>query len=409
MSICFRCSFLTVTPSSNSENSPLKICLILPTTFPNIGGYENLASDLSEALSKKIEVHIVCYNYNGALPVSERVVIHEFPRITKVRYIGTPINSLINNFRLLHLVHKEKIDVINVHPVFPGGLDAVLSKIYGVPLICTSHGADIQINDDLNYGLRRNIFVNLLTKFILKITDYHTVVSKSMFSDALESGSESSKVRVIYNGLNLRDIPQHKDVSRSKYSMLDDNFFILYMGRLHIKKCPSDLIKAMQIVVSKIPSAKLVVAGKGDEEQKLKDLARQLNLSENIFFAGFVSDDAKWQLMTNCDVYVLPSEVEGFAISLMEAMACSKPVVVTDIGPFTEIVKHRETGLVVPLHSPDAIAEAIIELYQNNDLREDIGDSARREIENRFDIAKIADDYLELYKRAFQEKIEGKL
>ena len=94
----------------------------------------------------------------------------------------------------------------------------------------------------------------------------------------------------------------------------------------------------------------------------------------------------------------------------MEVMACSKPVIVTDIGPFTEIVKHKETGLVVPLHSPDAIAEAIIELYQNNDLRKNIGDSARKEIENRFDIAKIAEDYLELYMKAFQEKTsQGKL
>ena len=60
--------------------------------------------------------------------------------------------------------------------------------------------------------------------------------------------------------------------------------------------------------------------------------------------------------------------------------------------------------MVVPLHSPDAIAEAIIELYQNNDLRKNIGDSARKEIENQFNIAKIADDYLELYMKAFQEK-----
>jgi glycogen(starch) synthase len=377
-----------------------------------IGGYENLANDLSKELSKKIDVHIVCYNYDdsGVLPVSEKVVIHEFSRVTNVKYIGTPINSLVNNLRLLHLIRKEKICVINAHPVFPGGLDAVLSKICGVPLICTSHGADIQINDDLNYGARRNIFVNLVIKFILRITDYHTVVSKSMFPDAVDAGSDISKVRVIYNGLNLRSIPQHKHVSRSKYNLLDNDFFILYMGRLHVKKCPSDLIRAMQKVVSEIPSAKLVVAGKGGEKRKLEDLVSHLNLLENITFAGFVSDNEKWQLMMSCDVFVLPSEVEAFGISVIEAMACSKPVVVTDIGPFTEIVKHKETGLVVPLHSPDAIAEAIIELYQNNDLRKNIGDSARKEIENRFNIAKIADDYLELYMKAFQEKTsQGKL
>ncbi len=395
-----------VMSSLNDREGLFKACLILPTTFPSIGGYENLANDLAKELSKQIEVHIVCYNYDDSitLPISERIVVHEFLPIIKVKYIGTPVNALVNNVKLLYLARKEKICVINTHPVFPGGLDAILSNIYGIPLICTSHGADIQINDDLNYGERRNIFVNHLTKFILKITDYHTVVSKSMYPDAVDAGSDPSKVRVIYNGLNLRSIPQHKEVSRSKYNLLNDDFFILYMGRLHVKKCPSDLIKAMQIVVSEIPSAKLVVAGKGGEKRKLEDLVSHLNLLENITFAGFVSDNEKWQLMMSCDVFVLPSEVEAFGISVIEAMACSKPVVVTDIGPFTEIVKHKETGLVVPLHSPDAIASAIIELYQNNALRKHIGESARKEIENRFDIAKIAEDYLELYMKAFQEK-----
>jgi len=392
--------------SLNDKNSPFRVCLILPTTFPSIGGYENLVYDLSMELSKKIEVHIICSNYDNKenLPISKNVVIHEFPHITKVKYVGTPINCLVNNLRLLHLVRRENICVINAHPIFPGGLDAVLSKICGTPLICTSHGADIQINDNLKYGARRNIFIDILTKFTLKMTDYHTIVSKSMFSDAVDAGSDPSNVHVIYNGLNLRDIPKLKEISRSKYKLSKDDLFILYMGRLHKKKCPDDLIKAMKIVVSEAPSAKLVVAGKGDEEQKLKDLTHQLNLSKNVLFTGFVSENEKWQMMTNCDVFVLPSEVEGFAISIMEAMACSKPVVVTDIGPFTEIVKHRETGLVVPLHTPDAIASAIVELYRNNDLRKSIGDAAQKEIENRFDIAKIADNYLELYTQAFQKK-----
>ncbi len=392
------------------SDASFKICLVLPTTFPCVGGYENLVNDLSEALSSKVEVHIICYKYdsNNDPPKSKALVIHEFPRTVRVKYIGTLINSLINNIKLLYLVRKEKICVINAHPVFPGGLDAILSKLCGTPLICTSHGGDIQINDDLNYGSRRNIFVNFLTKFILKRTDYHTIVSNSMLCDAINAGSDPSKVRTIHNGLNLEKIPKFKEVLRSKYNLSKDDFFILYLGRLHAKKCPDDLIKAMKIIVSEAPSAKLIVAGKGDEEQKLKDLTHQLNLSGNVFFAGFVSDGEKWQLMTSCNVFVLPSEVEAFGISVIEAMACSKPVVVTDIGPFTEIVKHRETGLIVPLHSPDAIASAIVELYRNNDLRKKIGDAARKEVENRFDIAKIAEDYLELYIQAFQKNCKEK-
>jgi glycogen synthase len=383
-----------------------KVCLIIPETFPSIGGFENLVNDLSIELSGKIEVHIVCNNYNkvGDFLSSKGIIIHEFPRYIKIKYFGAIIDSFINNIKLLYLVRKERICVINAHPIFPGGLYAILSHICGTPLICTSHGGDIQINNEINYGSRRDFFVNFLTKFILKMTDYHTVVSKSMVSDAVKAGSDPLKVRVIYNGLNLRNIPKQLIFLSSNYHLSKKDFFILYIGRLHAKKCPDDLIKAMQIVISEIPTAKLVIAGKGDEEQKLKELVSQLNLSDNVFFAGFVSDEEKWQLMINCDVFVLPSEIEAFGITVIEAMACSKPVIVTDIGPFTEIVKHKETGLVVPLHSPKAIADGIIELYQNIDLRKKIADSARRDIENRFDIVKISEDYLNLYKEAYREK-----
>jgi glycosyltransferase involved in cell wall biosynthesis len=214
-----------------------KVCLIIPETFPSIGGYENLVNDLSIELSRKVEVHIVCKNYNKGDDVlsSKGIIIHEFPRYIKIKYFGAIIDSFLNNIKLLFLVRKERICVINAHPSFPGGLDAILSHINGTPLICTSHGGDIQINDEINYGSRRDFFVNFLTKFVLKMTDYHTVVSKSMISDAVNAGSDLLKVRVIYNGLNLKNIPKKLIFSSSNYHLSKKDFFILYIGRLHAK------------------------------------------------------------------------------------------------------------------------------------------------------------------------------
>ncbi len=377
---------------------PLKV-LLLVHTFTIIGGYENLVRDLSNYLSEKIEVHIVCYNLGNInnIKISKNLKIHQFTHILNTKFISIPLNALINNIKLLYIIRKEKISIINVHPVFPAGLDVILAKLFGAHLVCTSHGSDIQINNVLNYGVRRNFFANFMIRCILKISDYHTVVSNSMISDAINAGSYPSKIRVINNGIDLQCLPNSKDFLDSKYSFDKENFLILYLGRLHVKKCPDDLIKAMQIVSSEVRSAKLIIAGKGEEESNLKQLVKKLKLSDRVLFTGFVSDKEKWQLMMNCDVFVLPSEIEAFGISLIEAMACKKPVVVTNIGAFTEIVKHKETGIIIPLHSPQDIAEAIIELFKNPDLRYKIGLFARKEIENRFDIAKISEDYLNLY------------
>ena len=109
-------------------------------------------------------------------------------------------------------------------------------------------------------------------------------------------------------------------------------------------------------------------------------------------------------MLKRCDVFVLPSAVEGHPITVIEAMACSKPVIATNLGPFPEIIKDRETGLLVPLHSPEDFADAIIELALDIDKRILMGKKAKRDIEERFDINKIADDYLRIYEELINTK-----
>ena len=109
-------------------------------------------------------------------------------------------------------------------------------------------------------------------------------------------------------------------------------------------------------------------------------------------------------MLKGCDVFVLPSVVEAFGIAVIEAMACSKPVIATNLGPFPEIIRDQETGLLVPLHSPYDLADAIIELALDENKRKKMGERARKDIEKRFDINKIADDYLEIYKKLINRK-----
>ena len=141
----------------------------------------------------------------------------------------------------------------------------------------------------------------------------------------------------------------------------------------------------------------MIVAGKGVEREKLEKLAVNLKLEGKVIFTGFVSEDEKWGLLKRCDVFVLPSLIEGHPITLIEAMACGKPVIATNIGPFPEIIKDGETGILIPVHSPIHLANAIIDLAKDGKKRLNMGEKARKEVENRFDIKKIASDYLKVY------------
>ena len=100
----------------------------------------------------------------------------------------------------------------------------------------------------------------------------------------------------------------------------------------------------------------------------------------------------------------MPSVVEGHPITVIEAMVCSKPVIATNLGPFPEIIRDGETGLLVPLHSPYDLANAIIELALDEDKRMEMGKMARKDVEERFNINKIADDYLEIYDELMSKK-----
>ena len=308
------------------------------------------------------------------------------------------VGFLTNFFAFFQLLIKERVDFVHAHYVFPAATWGVIGKLLGASITVTSHGLDIQKDKAIGYGMRLNKIFALITWLTLKLIDVHVVVSKSMVKDAIDSGSNPSKIRVVYNGIDLKKIHSMKGTNiLQQFGLTKEDLILLYLGRLHPKKCPADLIKALPKVAQAVPNAKLVFAGEGEERDNLEKLVLNLNISDKVIFTGFVSEDEKWDLLKNCDVFVLPSIIEGHPISLIEAMACGKPVLTTDSGPFPEIVKNGKTGILVPLHSPDRLAEEIINLAMDNEKRKAMGRKARKDVEERFDINRVADAYSKIF------------
>ena len=384
----------------------LKICMFTLGSFPK-GGAGTLIDVLSRSLSKKeCEISIICpFIKKDEIEGIENVEINPLSepneKKTKIRVL-LKIRALL---RLCNIIKHNNFDIIHAHYVFPTGTLGVLVKPLGTPIIVTSHGEDIQKDEVVGYGYRLNKVYAIIIWLTLKLIDAHVLLNKTMIKDAIEAGSNPSKIRVVYNGIDLNKIPflGGTDILQ-RYKITEDNFTVLYLGRLHAKKCPDDLVKAFPKVVEKVPNAKLVFAGKGEEENKLKRLTSKLNLSDKVMFTGFVSEAEKWDLLKRCDVFILPSAVEAFGIATIEAMACSKPVIATNVGPFPEVIKDGETGLLVPLHSHSDLADAIIELALDDDRRMKMGKMARKDVEERFDINKIADEYLRIYKELINKK-----
>jgi glycosyltransferase involved in cell wall biosynthesis len=157
---------------------------------------------------------------------------------------------------------------------------------------------------------------------------------------------------------------------------------VLAVGRLvEEQKRFSDLLQALQA----LPDYTLTLVGSGPDEMKLKGLAGELGLSGRIHFTGFVSDRAHLRrLYQECGVFVSTSSWEAVALVVLEAMSCGAPVVATRIASFEELLTDGKDGLLVPVGSPQQVAQAIRSAY---DAQEDLGTNARRTVETRYSSA----------------------
>lgn len=384
------------------DERQLKICMLISGQFPSVGGAEITTYELCQALSKKgCEISVAC----SAEGVNQTKEVKDIPNVKTYPILKISKKEVIKSaFSLFRVFRRERFDLINAHFAFPVGTIGLIAKLLRVPLLITAHGGDIQKNEEVDYGIRQNRLLASALWLTLKFVDHLIVPSNSVVKDAIDAGCPASKISVVYNGFDFDKISSlgESDIL-SKHQITKDDFIILYLGRLHPKKCPQDLLKAFLRVSQVVPNAKLVFAGDGGERERLERLSEDLALRSKVIFTGFVTSDDKWGLIKNCHVFVLPSLVESFGRTIVEAMCCQKPVIATNSGPFPEIIDDGETGLLVPVHSPDELANAVIRLASDEEKRKEMGIKARQAVYNRFSIDKIAKDYYEVCKKVAQK------
>jgi glycosyltransferase involved in cell wall biosynthesis len=179
-------------------------------------------------------------------------------------------------------------------------------------------------------------------------------------------------IRVVPNGVDLQGFGAGRNKKRL------ENFRLLFVGRLNPVKGVEYLIDAMAGIKKKGTDVELTIAGDGPERKRLENLSKRLNVYNHVRFLGMVDRLKIASLMSESDIFVLPSISEGFPLVVLEAMACGLPIIATKVGGLPEVIEEGRNGLLVNPRDSVALASSILLLLQNEAQRDIIAEENRK-------------------------------
>ncbi|HKR90908.1 glycosyltransferase [Novosphingobium sp.] len=301
-----------------------------------------------------------------------------YPRFTLFPKIGGDSNPRRMASSILPLArqfHEERpFDLVDAQFFFPDGpAAAIVARELGLPLTIKSRGADIHF-----WGQRPRALAQM--RKAARQAAGLLAVSEALRNDMIALGMPAERIGVHYTGLDREKFhPIERGAARALVSAMP-NLNIWSEGSLLVT--PGALIprKGQRLVIealTRLPEARLALAGAGEDEAHLKALARRLGLDERIHFLGLVDHDTLPHLLCAADVLVLPSASEGLANAWVEGLACGTPIVIPDIGGAREIVKDRSAGRLTP-RSPDGIAEAVLDILSDPPTQAQVAENVSR-------------------------------
>ncbi len=214
--------------------------------------------------------------------------------------------------------------------------------------------------------------------------DRLVVVSNAIDRKVVEEGRLGAERVLIYNGVDLERYDHQEPCCtlRDEYGMEPDAGIVGVVGRLELEKGHPTLLEAWPMVLERAPGAYLLIVGEGSRQDALRQIAREQGIERHVIFTGRRDDIPA--VTAALDVAVLPSYREAQGLTILEAMAMSRPVVASNVGGIPEMVQDGVTGLLVPPHDPPALAAAIARLLTNHQLADMLARAGHDLVHDRF-------------------------
>jgi phosphatidyl-myo-inositol alpha-mannosyltransferase len=369
----------------------VKLALVSPYDFAYPGGVTEHVAHLAEQfLARGHDVHIVAPSSDDeAEPISSiDAPIHRIGRVVSIPANGSVARitlSLRSYLQAKRLLQEEQFDLIHLHEPMMPALPLTVLRHSNTTNVGTFHAFR---NTPLTYFYGKPI----LRPFFRKLHG-HIVVS----SAAQDFVGEYFRAdyRIIPNGI---DFPRFNTRYPPLEQLADGRPTVLFVGRLEKRKGLKFLLRAWPKVLERQPNARLVVVGRGRPLEGYRRFAARQGWSpSDVVFAGYVAAEDLPRYYQACDVFCAPNTgQESFGIVLLEAMAAGAPIVASDIPGYRDVVSDGEQGLLVEPKNPGAIADAVLRLLANPELRANMR-RAGQEKARAYDWPRVATEVLDYY------------
>jgi len=310
----------------------------------------------------------------------------------------SPLRDLVATIRLARIIRRVRPDIVHTHTAKAGAvgrLAVLLARPRRPVVVHTFHGHVLRGY----FGAAGSLVFRAIETVLARVTDSLVAVSPEVRDELAGMGvAPASRFTVVRLGIELEPrVRCDEDPAelRRRYGIRRDRFVVGWFGRMTAVKRTEDLLDTLASLRERGVDALLVLVGDGTDRERLEQLAHGRGLAKACLFVGYQEDVAPWYAI--CDAVVLTSANEGTPVTIIEALAASRPVVATKVGGVPDVVEDGATGYLVRRGDTHALAERLEMLARDPVRRRAIGEAGRERVLDRYAVSRLVDDVDALY------------
>jgi N-acetyl-alpha-D-glucosaminyl L-malate synthase BshA len=366
--------------------------------YPTFGGSGVVATELGKALALKgHKIHFISYSQPARLDFfSENLFYHEVSVSNYPLFEYPPYETALTS-KLVDIALFANLDVLHVHYAIPHASAAILAKHIlktkgkNISVVTTLHGTDITlVGKDATY--------EPVVSFSINESDAVTAVSESLKSQTFEFFHIHNGIHVIPNFIDFSRFSKRPKEHFKKAIAPFNERVLVHTSNFRKVKRVDDVIRVFKAVNERLPS-KLLLIGDGPERMNIEKLCRELEICEKVLFLG--KQEMVEEILSVCDLFLMPSESESFGLAALEAMACQVPVIASNTGGIPELNIQGETGFNSPVGDVKSMAENAFFILETDERLQEFKERAFKRAQ-LFHIDRILPMYEEIYDRVLK-------